>query len=282
MANIQDLYIIKGEDGSTPNAIQPYDLSTTIGGKEVPKLVEGRYVVNNGGIFSEYTYAAKGSKFMTKVTNQSTGEYAYINESPGVVSDLLENPSCEACVDTRPTTPTEIVSSCDKPVFVQVCNTTEPEYDLEFTDAIPICVDNLDGTFSTWYTREMIIWNELTQAIISRTTEYSSNGVTWSATAPANPYTLGSCDIDPTCSPLICEAYGNDLSTLCAGHNFSITKPSCCSIKVTTSAGSFTLVNGIQYYSTSDFSCPITISKVEVVSGNCALSSVHIISNKLN
>ena len=259
---------------------------------------------------------------------------------------------------------TEIVSSCDKPVYVEVCNQTPGiDQELVFTDAVPICVDNGDGTFSTWYTRERIVWDSVTTAVVSRTTEYSSDGATWNTTAPSS-FTVGACEtplVDceliitdplPICvevspligdicggtapvheqwyvrekinwdsincvetnkvveyssdaitwstttptgtitvgncpcpveikNPAISEAFGNDLSTLQAGHNFSITKPSCCKIKVTTSIGSFHVLENIQFYNTSDFECPITITAIEIVSGNCALDKIHVISNKL-
>lgn len=268
------------------------------------------------------------------------------------------------CKQDSSTSPVTIESSCTKPVYVEICN-PDPgvDYELVFTDAIPICVDNGNGTFSTWHTRERIVWDSVTSTVISRTTEYSSDGATWNTTAPSS-FKVGACETplvdceliitDPipicveisplvgeicggtapvheqwfvrekinwnsiTCletdkvveysndaitwsttaptgtitvgncpcpveikNPAISEAFGNDLSTLQAGHNFSITKPSCCKIKVTTSVGSFHVLENIQFYNTSDFECPITITAVEVISGNCALDKIHIISNKL-
>lgn len=207
-----------------------------------------------------------------------------IGSSPEVkalktISGQLERLHKTICCDAA--APVEITSSCAKPVYVEICN-PDPgtDYELVFTDAVPICVDNGDGTFSTWYTRERIVWDSVTSTVISRTTEYSSDGATWNTTAPSS-FTVGACDIDPACNPSITEAFGDDLSTLAAGHNFSITKPSCCKIKVTTSVGSFHVLDNIQFYNTSDFGCPVTISAIEVVSGNCTLDKVHIISNKL-
>jgi hypothetical protein len=198
------------------------------------------------------------------------------------ISKQIDNLQKKLCCDSSAPPPGPSAgSSCDVPMYVEVCNTTEPNIELEFTDAIPICVDNGDGTFSTQYTREMITWNEITSEIVTRTTEYSSDGVTWSNTAPTGAFSLGKCGIEPDCNPLICEASGDDLSTLCAGHNFSITKPSCCVVKITTSIGSFTIQEGIQHYSTSDFACVVSITEVEIISGNCLLNKIHIISNKL-
>lgn len=271
------------------------------------------------------------------------------------------------CKQDSSTSPVTIESSCTKPVYVEICS-PDPgvDYELVFTDAIPICVDNGDGTFNTWHTRERIVWDSVTSTVISRTTEYSSDGATWtttapssftvgacekpqidceliitdplpicvevsaqvgdlcltgtpavkeqwyvrekinwdsiacvetakvaeyskdgvnwSTTAPTSPYVLGECPlpaVEEVKQPQICEAFADDLSTLCPGHNFSITKPSCCKIKVTTSVGLFHVLENIQYYSTSDFGCPVSITKVEIVSGECTLDKIHIISNKL-
>lgn len=348
------------------NANSSYDLSTIVGGSEVPKEVTGIYIVQNGTSFTEYSNPVSGAKYVTKVTNQATGDVAYIDAPPGGVSDLLTNPSCSACVDST-TQSVEIVSSCTDPVFVQVCGTAEQE--IEFTDAIPICVDNADGTFSTWYTREVVIWDQVNFSIISRTTEYSSNGISWSSTAPSGTFTLGACSVgegdcelivtnpipycvkfvsssnsdpccgvtaavyqqwyirekiiwdsiaclevskiveysddavnwyttppangilgecpeehpvnDSACCPSISEAFADDLSTLLSSHNYVITKPQCCKIKVTTSIGSFHVLENVQSYTTSDFNCLVDITSVEIVSGSCTLDKIQIIGNKL-
>jgi hypothetical protein len=175
-----------------------------------------------------------------------------------------------------------IDSSCAQPVYVEVCNQTPGiDKELVFTTAVPICVDNGDNTKSTWYTRESIVWDSVTFSIVSRTTEYSSDGVTWGTTAPSS-FVLGTCADNQISSCNISEAFGNDLSTLLPGNNFSITKPSCCKVKVTTSVGSFHVIAGIQSYNTSDFNCPISVNSVEVVSGTCSLDQIHIISNKIS
>jgi hypothetical protein len=189
-------------------------------------------------------------------------------------------------VDCCPTVPPppepELGSSCSLPLFVEICNPAPAvDQELLFTDAVPICIDNGDGTFSGGYTREKIVWDSITSVIVSRETEYSVNGSVWTTTAPAD-FTLGKCPIpDVTKLPAITEAFGNNLSTLTEGHNFAITKPACCKIKVTTSIGAFHVLDGIQFYSTSDFHNTVTIDSVEIVSGNCTLDNVHIISNKL-
>jgi hypothetical protein len=85
----------------------------------------------------------------------------------------------------------------------------------------------------------------------------------------------------PACIPVISEAYGIDISTLQPSHNFSIQKPDCCVVRVTTSAGTFTVQKGVGFYNTSDFYCLITITAVEILSGTCELDKIYIIGNKL-
>lgn len=99
--------------------------------------------------------------------------------------------------------------------------------------------------------------------------------------APAiGTYTAGICNIE-ICQPSISSAYANNLSTLQTFHNFSITKPKCCEVQITTSIGNFILNKEISFYSSSDFNCPISISEVSVISGNCTLDKIYIIGNKL-
>jgi hypothetical protein len=281
MANIQNLYIIKAEDGIVVNAKTDYDLSVMIGGEEVPKEVSAAYIFDNGdGTFTEYNYNKKGSKYVTKVTNPDTAQFAYLDEPTGLVSDLLVS-TCDACdTSVPPTAPVEIVSSCSSPVFVKMCDPVDSGQQLIFTTSVPICVDNGDDSFSTWLTRERIIWDNINSVVVSRVPEFSEDGVVWITTAPAD-FVYGAC-VDPqqiNCE--ISESFADDLATLKPGNNFSITKPSCCVVKVTTNIGSFTLIEGIQHYSTSDFTCVVTIDSVEVVSGSCDLSQIHIISNKI-
>ena len=83
------------------------------------------------------------------------------------------------------------------------------------------------------------------------------------------------------CNPIISDAFADDLSTLSEGNSISITKPSCCELLVTTSIGSFRVIKGIQSYSTDTFNCPIIVNNITILSGNCTLSDVHIISNKI-
>lgn len=88
------------------------------------------------------------------------------------------------------------------------------------------------------------------------------------------------CQDAIVCSPTVSDAFSDDLSTLLEGTSFVITKPDCCRVLITTSVGSFTLREKETYYSTTDFDCPITIDSVQIISGNCTLEEIHIISNK--
>lgn len=81
-------------------------------------------------------------------------------------------------------------------------------------------------------------------------------------------------------SPTISDAFANDLSSLLSGNSFSITKPECCTLLVDTSIGTFRVIKGIKAYSTSEYHAPFTINSISIVSGNCTLDNVHIISNK--
>jgi hypothetical protein len=273
MPNIQTLSVLQNFSGAylggAPTSI---DLSGAV--------AESVYVVDNGSSIVEYSYPKSGSKFSTKLTNLSL-QVAYVKEPFGDVSLLLDASTCAACdTSTSPSQSVTIVSSCAAPVFVQLCDPSGKDEELIFTSAVSICVDNA-GVKTPWLTRERIVWDSITYSEITRVTEYSADGITWSTTAPTGTISLGSCEVASVFSPLISEAYGNDLSTLLVGHNFSITKPACCKVKVTTSIGSFTLVSGIQHYSTSDFESTVSIISVEIVEGTCSLSDVHLISNKI-
>jgi hypothetical protein len=81
-------------------------------------------------------------------------------------------------------------------------------------------------------------------------------------------------------TPSISDAFGDDLSTLLPGNSFTITKPDCCKIQIVTSIGTFTLREKETYYSTDKYDSAFTIDSVNILSGNCTLDSIHIISNK--
>lgn len=298
MANIQSLYIIKAEDGTVVNAESDYDLSVEVDGKEFPKEVAAAYILDNGdGTFSEYNYNANGSKYVTKVTNPTSGQFAYLDEMSGEVSDLLTNPSCGACSnESKPVTPVEVETSCEKPLFVKVCN----DYDgqtLIVTEPIPICAKVCEGdktdlecgvvvcVYLQWLVREEIVWDTINSLEVSRKTVYSTDGKLWTDTAPENTV-FGECptpsDEEFTdCNPSISEAFADNLSTLGFGHNFLITKPACCKILVQTSVGSFHIKSGVQSYNSSDFGCLVEIQNISIVEGSCSLNQIQVITNKI-
>jgi len=298
MANIQNLYIIKAEDDSIVNAEISYDLSVLIGGQEVPKEVSAAYIVDNGdGTFTEYNYNKKGSKYVTKVTNPLDGKFAYLKEKSGEVSDLLAA-TCDVCTSSnKPTTPVEIVSSCEKPLFVSICDNTDKDHELIITDPLPICAkicsgDSNDLTcglfvclYEQWYVRERIVWDSVNFVEVSKDIEFSNDGINWTNVQPENTF-FGKCPKTATtefsdCQPSISEAFGDDISVLESGNNFLITKPSCCKVLVETSVGSFHIKSGVQSYASSDFQCQVDILGVTIVEGNCSLNQIQIITNKI-
>jgi hypothetical protein len=78
----------------------------------------------------------------------------------------------------------------------------------------------------------------------------------------------------------ISDSFGDDLSTLLPSNSFSFTKPECCNVEVVTSIGTFRIIKGIKSYSTDKYDIPFTINSINILSGNCSLSSIHIIGNK--
>jgi hypothetical protein len=89
------------------------------------------------------------------------------------------------------------------------------------------------------------------------------------------------CNIVILPTPSISDALGDDLSTLLDSHSFSISKPECCTILVNTSIGSFRVVKGTVAYSTTQYDAPFKINIISIVSGNCSLSNIHVIGNKI-
>lgn len=85
---------------------------------------------------------------------------------------------------------------------------------------------------------------------------------------------LGPCAAAAVCEPTISSAPGNALGTLLPGTSVSIQKNNCCTLKVTTSAGSFIVSKDVTGYSTGDFKCPVTVASVEILSGTCSLADV--------
>jgi len=97
--------------------------------------------------------------------------------------------------------------------------------------------------------------------------------------AAPDPLLINNANCVSLCAPTVSDAFADDISTLLPATNFIITKPEYCRVLVTTSVGSFTLREKETYYATTDFNCPVTITDVQIVSGSCTLSDIHIISN---
>lgn len=84
--------------------------------------------------------------------------------------------------------------------------------------------------------------------------------------------TFGKCV--SACLPTISSAPADTLDGLLPGTSVSIQKSNCCTLKVTTSAGSFIVSKDVTGYSTGDFKCAVTVTAVEILSGTCALADV--------
>ena len=82
------------------------------------------------------------------------------------------------------------------------------------------------------------------------------------------------------CNPMITWSYGDNLSTLLSGHNFTVTKPSCCSFVLNTSIGDIPVIGDFTFLTTETFKCTFTINSITSIN-NCDLSKVVIIGNKL-
>lgn len=82
------------------------------------------------------------------------------------------------------------------------------------------------------------------------------------------------------CQPTVSGASGNALGGLLPGNNISIQKPACCLVEVVTSAGSFRVTKGLIAYSLPEFACPVTVTAVNILSGNCTAASVVVTTQK--
>lgn len=86
--------------------------------------------------------------------------------------------------------------------------------------------------------------------------------------------TLGKCEAE--CVPTISSTFGDNLSVLLPGTTISVQKPTCCALKVMTSAGSFLIAAGVAAYSTSTFKCAVSVEAIEIVKGTCNIADVII------
>lgn len=144
------------------------------------------------------------------------------------------------------------------------------QYDYEHKE---VCVDG-----ERWV--QVFVWNKKFDGIPNLETILWIDATGTVVTAP-DPALINNANCNPPCLPEICSATGDDLSTLCPGHNFSFIKPDCCKLKVTTSIGTFIIPKRVQSFSTSDFDCTFEVTNVEVIEGTCDLSKVDIMGSKL-
>ena len=89
------------------------------------------------------------------------------------------------------------------------------------------------------------------------------------------------CPDVPVCPSYIADAVGEAAPAFDPFNVFTVKKPSCCAIKVTTSAGSFTMMKDEVLMQSEPFECLLSSISFEVlddgtVDGTCA-EKVHII-----
>jgi len=82
----------------------------------------------------------------------------------------------------------------------------------------------------------------------------------------------------PDCRSYVADAIGEANPVFEPFNTFTIIKPTCCTLRITTSAGSFTMRKGEVSYQSDKFDCPLTAISVEVTDGDC-LEDVHIVVN---
>ncbi|MGL4977948.1 MAG: hypothetical protein ACRC5G_08030 [Cetobacterium sp.] len=141
-------------------------------------------------------------------------------------------------------------------------------YDRELTE---VCVDGF-----TWTKVRIFDTSTTTANLVS--TFWIDNNETIQPAPVASLINNANCV--PVLTQSISEAYADDLTTLLAGTSFVIYKPICCKIQVITTIGSFTLDEKIEVYSTADFNSSFFITQINVLSGNCPLEKIKVISNK--
>lgn len=69
------------------------------------------------------------------------------------------------------------------------------EVDLVISSPAPICVDNA-GVKTSYYVRELTLFNNITATNVSVTTQYSIDAIVWTNTVPTGTITVGMCTTD--------------------------------------------------------------------------------------
>lgn len=151
--------------------------------------------------------------------------------------------------------------------------TGDPKTDLEQcsgtaleSDKITMCDDGT--TFYRW----------IVKSNGEPTGDYFDTDLTGAPYTPTGTVTEGVCKI---CEPTISSATADNVGSLLAGNSISVQKNNCCTIKVKTTAGDFIVSKDVTGYSTSNFSCVVTVNSVEVLSGTCNLSDI-IVTTQFN
>lgn len=138
------------------------------------------------------------------------------------------------------------------------------------SDPETVCVDGVSAT--RWLVKE----NGIPTSIVHYT---DADGQLFIPAAGA-VVVLGSCPA-AACGPTISSAFGDDLIGLLPGNSVAIQKPSCCNVRILTTAGNFLVRKGMTAYSTADFKCPVTVTGVEIVDGACTKADVIVTTQNL-
>lgn len=136
------------------------------------------------------------------------------------------------------------------------------------SDAAKICIGGVPALM--WVVKE----NGVPNGAVYYT---DKEGQLISAPSPSS-YTLGECVGE--CQPQIWTGDGTQIGSSIPFHSAVITKPECCIVDIVTSAGTIRMGRGEISYSTILFTCPITITAVNVITPNCSASSVLIKLNR--
>ena len=146
-----------------------------------------------------------------------------------------------------------------------------PDTDTE-SDPQAVCVDGED----------MVQWVVKSDGKPTGVVYYTYPDGSLATVAAGAVISIGSCVAATVCDPTISSAPGDTLAGLLPGHSISIQKDSCCMVEVVTSAGSYIIRKGMTAHSTADFACPVTVTAVNILSGNCTPADVIVTTQKLS
>ena len=190
--------------------------------------------------------------------NQPELELVCVEENINLyILDLSTTPPTVTDFDGNDVTGTVTPTVCQDVTF-----DTEKEF---------YCVDGVDYTRNDCTKKDkagVVIsvesyWQDITGAIV----EAPTGGV----------ITKGACEI---CNPAIESFYGNN-ATLTGFNKFTVDIPKCCSVEITTSAGTITLpAKPINWIFCEHFECDLTNYNIAITDGECKPDDIYTILTK--